>query len=463
MRRTLFIRTIIISLLFLGAFGCLPETKRVVVQPKKEAVPPPPLPVLPIDLIDKKIAHLNNMLETKELDREDRETALNLLDAYKTIRSQENTTRYDDRKLIHLLFTNLSELDEKYFSKDRGEVKQDAEVITAFSLKRKKIQDDYLSGDYQGVIDDCLELEAAFGPDSLGPEIGLFFAVSLAKKGMLEEALSISGRIIHELEGRPDLIHLRSNMIEWQLALGNKKKALQEYEKLLDDLNEREIVFNRTSEVVTGRKQLVEPYERKSIKPYSTKLREPQQPGPMGKLLTRVDELIQRHEFNEAKLLLIRQRLRTEKGSEIEIIDRALKTVEMAEASFQKEKSVDLDQEEETIKVAKKLIEQENFEEAITKLDQLQGARDTGPEIKKLRDLAIEKLINQERNKAAKLFLMAKKTPDTEKKEGLLLSSYDILKALIEKYPSSDLINKLNHHIQKVREELRKLGIDPEN
>ena len=196
MRRTLFIRTIIISLLFLGAFGCLPETKRVVVQPKKEAVPPPPLPVLPIDLIDKKIAHLNNMLETKELDREDRETALNLLDAYKTIRSQENTTRYDDRKLIHLLFTNLSELDEKYFSKDRGEVKQDAEVITAFSLKRKKIQDDYLSGDYQGVIDDCLELEAAFGPDSLGPEIGLFFAVSLAKKGMLEEALSISGRII---------------------------------------------------------------------------------------------------------------------------------------------------------------------------------------------------------------------------------------------------------------------------
>ena len=57
---------------------------------------------------------------------------------------------------------------------------------------------------------------------------------------------------------------------------------------------------------------------------------------------------------------------------------------------------------------------------------------------------------------------MAGKSNDYGKKQELLLSSYEILKALIEKYPSSDLIDKLNDHIEKVREELGKMGIDPD-
>jgi hypothetical protein len=451
-------------MVLISTFGCIPQTKKVVVTPPKPPAvsPPAPLPVLPADMIDKKIVYLTHLLEEKKLDEEDREIALNLLSAYKMIRSQENTTRYDDRKIIHALFANLSQLDEKYFLKEKVEEKLDSDVVTFLSLKRKKILDDFLSEDYQRVINDCLELEAIFGPDSLTPEIGVFFAVSLAKKGMLKEAVSIGERIARELEGSPDLIHLRANIIQWQLDLGEKEKAQEGLEKLMDNLDEREAVFSKTMAMVTGRDQKIASREEMPAEGLSTEGSPLQETDPMEELLRRVDELIQEHEFKEAKLRLIRERLRVQEVSKIETIDHALKTVEMAEEGFEKEKNSELTQEKETIELAKKLIEEEHFEEAISKLEELKGDQDTAAEVKALKDLAIEKYINQERNRAAKLFLKARRTTDQARKEELLLSSYEILEALIEKYPTSNLVAKLNDHIGKVREELGKLGIEPQ-
>jgi hypothetical protein len=465
MSEKLNIRLLIIPFMVLiSTFGCIPQTKKVVVTPPKPPAvsPPAPLPVLPADMIDKKIVYLTHLLEEKKLDEEDREIALNLLSAYKMIRSQENTTRYDDRKIIHALFANLSQLDEKYFLKEKVEEKLDSDVVTFLSLKRKKILDDFLSEDYQRVINDCLELEAIFGPDSLTPEIGVFFAVSLAKKGMLKEAVSIGERIARELEGSPDLIHLRANIIQWQLDLGEKEKAQEGLEKLMDNLDEREAVFSKTMAMVTGRDQKIASREEMPAEGLSTEGSPLQETDPMEELLRRVDELIQEHEFKEAKLRLIRERLRVQEVSKIETIDHALKTVEMAEEGFEKEKNSELTQEKETIELAKKLIEEEHFEEAISKLEELKGDQDTAAEVKALKDLAIEKYINQERNRAAKLFLKARRTTDQARKEELLLSSYEILEALIEKYPTSNLVAKLNDHIGKVREELGKLGIEPQ-
>jgi hypothetical protein len=465
MSEKLNIRLLIIPFMVLiSTFGCIPQTKKVVVTPPKPPAvsPPAPLPVLPADMIDKKIVYLTHLLEEKKLDEEDREIALNLLSAYKMIRSQENTTRYDDRKIIHALFANLSQLDEKYFLKEKVEEKLDSDVVTFLSLKRKKILDDFLSEDYQRVINDCLELEAIFGPDSLTPEIGVFFAVSLAKKGMLKEAVSIGERIARELEGSPDLIHLRANIIQWQLDLGEKEKAQEGLEKLMDNLDEREAVFSKTMAMVTGRDQKIASREEMPAEGLSTEGSPLQETDPMEELLRRVDELIQEHKFKEAKLRLIRERLRVQEVSKIETIDHALKTVEMAEEGFEKEKNSELTQEKETIELAKKLIEEEHFEEAISKLEELKGDQDTAAEVKALKDLAIEKYINQERNRAAKLFLKARRTTDQARKEELLLSSYEILEALIEKYPTSNLVAKLNDHIGKVREELGKLGIEPQ-
>ena len=163
--------------------------------------------------------------------------------------------------------------------------------------------------------------------------------------------------------------------------------------------------------------------------------------------------LINKDAFTEARLLLLKWRLRTEDGPEIETIEQAMRTVEMAEEKYQEERS----NEKEVLETAKNLIEEESFEEAIKMLEPLYNDQDPNPEIIKFRDLAIENLINRERNKAAKIFLTAKDADDPKRKEELLLSSYNILKLLIDAYPKSTLIDKLNSHLTKVRDELEKL------
>ena len=70
--------------MILALFGCFPEIKKELSVPKPEVVSPP---LLPISIIDKKIEHINGVLESKRLDEKDRKLALDLLSAYKTIRS----------------------------------------------------------------------------------------------------------------------------------------------------------------------------------------------------------------------------------------------------------------------------------------------------------------------------------------------------------------------------------------
>jgi len=52
---------------------------------------------------------------------------------------------------------------------------------------------------------------------------------------------------------------------------------------------------------------------------------------------------------------------------------------------------------------------------------------------------------------------MAKQAKEPSEKEALLLSSRNILKALLEKYPSSSFNEKINSHIAIIEEELAKV------
>ena len=74
-----------------------------------------------------------------------------------------------------------------------------------------------------------------------------------------------------------------------------------------------------------------------------------------------------------------------------------------------------------------------------------------------LKNRAVESLINLERNRAAGLFLEAKKTNDPKKKRELLETSYKILKTLLVDYPQSPLAPKLTSHINIVQGEIEKL------
>ena len=454
MRITSKIKGIIFALLITPIlFSCMAKVKKEVITPKLEVIT---APILPVDIIDKKISMLREFSEKKDISPEDKENALILISDYTKIRSVATADMYDKdyQEVIRILFSDLSMLDERYLLNKVGMKDQTfSKVINQHYLKKQEILDSYLSGDYQGVISKYAEMEASFGKNSLSPDIGLLFVMSLAKKNRLAEAINTGGKIVEELEGRPDMIHLRASIIEWQLDKGNKEKAMKLFEKLLDDLDESKAVFESTQDRINTYNKNNRKAEGAAAKDSLKGEANLQEPDRIERLLDEVDNLVKKEAFEEAKLLLLKWRLKAEEGPEIETIEQALKSLNLAE-----ERSRDkLSKEKETIEKVTKLIEQENYKDAITGLETLDNDQNASPDIKKLRDLAIEKLINSERNRAAQIFLMAKNTDDPKKKKDLLLSSYNIIKKLIDTYPSSSLIDKLNNNLSKVEDDLKKL------
>jgi tetratricopeptide (TPR) repeat protein len=445
--------TAFLVMFLVSVSGCIPALQKPeLVIPKSETRPA----LLPsLDLLDRKIEVLKSILQTEGVSEKDKKIASTLLESYKKLKVaySGHLTEAEYRNVINTLFKMLSALDENYFAEQRG-VPDYSGTISQFSIKRKKIMDTYFAGDFKGVINQCLELKSVFGQDALIPEIGLVFALSLGKQGMPKDAIEIGEGIALEMEATPDIIHLRANIAEWHLNLGQREKALNMYDKLTDNLDERQGILNGLTRKITGKTDPQPPSETKT---------DVQDLSPMDEFLLKVDALMQEHLYDEARLLLIKHRIRLEGGPDVEIIDEALKGVEIAEEKFEKEKRSKDDYINEAIETAKNLIEEESFEAAISKIDELQDLHGPSSETMALKNQAIEKLINSERNRAAKLFLAAKKTQDRAKKEEYLLSSYKILKAIIDKYPSSPLNDKLKSHMKTLTNEMEGLGITPES
>lgn len=451
------IRCIITSLfLLVVCSGCLPQFRKTTVHPGEDLTAGTGLPRR---VLDKRITYLTSVLDDQGLSVEDRELALSLLSAYEALRDAPRD--YEERDMIKLLFTHLSELDERYFTEKMIYGGACSDTLTPFFTKRDEIVEHYLSGDYQAVINECIEFREEFGSDSLTPDVGLLFAISLGRKGMLGEALNIGETIAREMDGKPDLIHLRANAVRWHLALGHKESGLETYEKLVDNVLEREAILKSTENRIVrseGGDEGAESLLSETLDLLESGGRET---DGTEQLLREVDALVESHEFEKAKILLIRYRIGLDEGPGMEIIDQALKSVELAEQRHKDEVSFQRKHQEETLKKAEELIEEEEYEAAIAKIQELEARKDLSPETQEMKDLATEKLINRERNKAAKLFLEAKKTQDPEKRAELLLSSYSILKALRNRYPSSPMSERLDDHMAKVRDELNKLGRDP--
>ncbi|MBU2498529.1 MAG: hypothetical protein KKE57_06490 [Proteobacteria bacterium] len=438
--------------------GCMPQVEREVVTiPKSDRVSAPPS--IPKERAEEKIKALSRLLEDAKLDAFDTEITRNLLSTYKALKAISQDQRADraSQRIVDLLLNLLNDIEEKALFKQKTVQTPYHEMLGNLSLKRKKIFDDYLSANHDGVVKGCLELEETFGRDSLTPDIGLLFALSLAEKGMMDEALRIGERIGRELEGKPDLMQLRSRMIGWQLSTGARRRAVEGYEKLLDDLDEKEALLLEAERKLSGEARELAHRPREPTRSGLPPEQMAAKPGQLNETFAEVDRLVQGREFDKARLLLIQQKIKTGDGPQAEAIDQALKSVEAAEQKIEEEAAGKAALKKESLKVASNLIEAEEYEEAIVRLDTFSRENQADPEAEGLRSLAIEKIITRERNKAARLFLMAKQAKEPSKKQELLNSSYDMLKALVDKYPSSPLISKIKDNITKIEEELLKL------
>ena len=452
-------------LLFIFAFGCVPVSERRVVVVPESGIAPSSL--FPQELLDEKITFLNNILEKEDLTEKDREIASSLLDTYKSVKSISVGAfkEAEYQKVVRALLNNLNVLDEIYFSKQEERAKNYSRSISLFAAKRKEIQEAYALGDSKGVINHCLELKAVLGPDALTAEISLMFALSLAKVGMLTEAKSIIEGIVPELDTSPDLNCLRASIAELQLRLGEREKAIQVYKKLTDTLHEQEVALQALNKRIS--RAPVEEQKIEASPPFRAGLEAraqvqsdyeltTQPEGNAEQILYEVEQLVREHKFGEAWDLLVLKRGTVSSETGLKIIDQALKRLERAQEEYLDETISMISEKKEAVQMARKFLDEEKYEQAISSLDTL-SEREESHEIKELREQAVESLINRERNRAAKIFLTARRTQDPEKKEEYLRSSYNILKDLIEKYPSSPLINKVISHLEKVEEELEKL------
>ncbi len=460
-------RLILGALFLLTLTGaCQPALQREPVSARQDLTPPL---ALSVEALDRRILYLSRVLETQDLSMDDRQLAQDLLASYRGLRtaSQSGSLRQNASPMVNMLLRNLEQMENRYFTKQSAAPGLSAEGVQQLAIKRKKILEAFSAGQDQAVIDGILELEKTFGPDLITPDLSLLFALSLGKKGTFTTALSVGQDAAAQLEGRPDVVQLRSQMIEWQLALGNEKEAKEIYDKLRLKLIEREAL-------VRALEQKIAPDGSKGISPETASIR-----GDLTKAdlerdlrdaLAKAEGFAQIGDFGRAKFILFQQRIRFDEGPETERIDQALKSVEMAEEKARQQPKTEVAaaepardlqkelqheaQKQDSLKLASSLIRSEKYEEAIVKLDEWPLS---DPEVRELKNMAVEKIINRERNKAAKLFLTARNTKDPAKKEELLNSSYNILRSVADKYPASPLIPKVQDHINQVTKELVKI------
>ena len=461
MRRTLTLSAIFLSLLLLAR--CAPTWRQgPVVRRPSQLVPSPPVEAT---LVRERVDKIEKALRRKDLTASERTTLYSLLEAYKEIINPPPGLGERDyyRDSIRKLFYSMSSLEDLYLSRRPQLGGKASSVIGAFSEKTNEVFDAYVSGNYKAVIDLCIGLKETFGPDALTPGIGLVFALSLAHQGMLKDAIAIGEQIANKLGTRPDLIILRAHLAQWHLKMGDREAALRNYEKLQDLLDERERTKADLAAALgpippaalakeANQSQLPATAEENQAVPQEVSM------IPLDQFLGQIQGLLKDRKYERARDLIKRRRHQTTSREELERLSEALKKVDAQEDQFLQERISVLSEQSQVLREAESLIEQERYDEALSKLSLLNGGSVDNVELTRLKNTAEEGIINRERNKAARLFLAARNCQDPEKKERYLRSCLEILKALVQRFPSSPLIYKVKDHIQKVTAELEKLS-----
>ncbi len=435
-------------------FACAPQVRR------ETPMPPPTglqaLPPLHLEGLEKKIATLKEFVETKDLTDEEVKVARNLLRDYETVREVLRYPLYPDdyHRIIDLFYDNLTGVDEEYLKTVR---RLKTRSPQAFLQRRETILRDFLSENYMSVIEACAEIQEQLEPESFTSDVALLCALSLGESGRYEEALTVSEEISPVLEKKPGLLWLKLKSIDWELALGNQDDALRRYEQLAGYLSEQEEMLKLAEMKVLPPEPAKTMAEESLQEEVATPSVEEPTPTTTDEVLKKAEELVRSGEPAKAEFILYQHRLRLEEGPEAEAVDRALESLEEASTASLQAPEPEGPTVEEILKMVSAFIDGEQYEEALLKLEELKQKKNLTPEGQKLEARAIEKIINRERNKAAELFLRARSASDPAKKEELLRSSYDTLKAVSEKYPDSPLSKKVNDNMRAIENELKKV------
>lgn len=445
--------------LLLTAVGCASQPHQGV------PVEAPPVSArtlpIPVAAMDDRIQSLENRLKKDGLSSKAKKLAYTLIDTYREIKrvSQEPylTPKTYDR-VIQTLFQSLTTTEQQFFECAISPGESSAGV-ERFLKMREEIFNAFLNGNHPLVINRTRILADTFGPDAVTPDIAMVYALSLAETGETKTALVVGDSVTPKLDQLPDPVRLRAGLAQTALRGGMADRAAHHYEVLLDLQSERAALVDAVGRALAHETPLPEHLKTRDQSASDLPSQPPVRPTftTLDDLLEAVDARIEKNAYQDAKLLLIRHRLTFEGGPALEAIDRKLQAVEDLQKTYEEERLIREAYVKETLQGAKHLMEAEQFEDAVDRLDRMEGDAAFKAETSALRAQAVLNIINRERNRAARLFLEAKKTSDTQKKEKLLTQSYNVLKALNEKYPSSSLNEKVLSHMEIVKNELEKV------
>jgi hypothetical protein len=171
-----------------------------------------------------------------------------------------------------------------------------------------------------------------------------------------------------------------------------------------------------------------------------------------------IDNDIKMSQYSEAQALLSSLKKSFPPGEYPFSMQEKIALIPKTEALLKGNKQVELSDEpgKQKLERANRLLESENFEEAIALYEQLEGtAYKPDAEEKKL--LAIDGLARTRRLKAGQLFLQAKSCTNIEQKKSYLLESYNLLKNVLDKYPNNTYADRIIKNLTDVRSEIEKV------
>lgn len=453
----------LIGLLMLAhlAFGCAPPKKTVMV------VPPPEIdrkaaPVTGLkEDVQTKAAALERLLREESMSEPDREAISGLASAYRALTDMaaRGCANPDFSKSLTALVSALNRVESKAVSRGTPQAPDPASVMNLHAVKEREILEAFAAGDHRKVITQCEDLKAHFGPDGFTPDLGVAFAVSLAQAGRLREAILVAETILRDLEPRPGAVTFGADLTQWHLMAGEKERAVRAYQRIVDIHEEQGSLLQSLGEKIAVNAEVASGPQIPIARPARPeKPREDVRWLPLDQLLQKIEFLKGEKRFDEARSLLLMRQEEAMPGPELDAIQDALKVLEEAERAHLEERLASVSKKAQGLKDARRLIDEERYEEALSALETLESVADDGggPDVRELKEKALEGVIDRERNRAARLFLAARQATDRAKKEEYLRASYEVLQSLVDKYPTSPLINKVRAHRDRVREELEK-------
>lgn len=175
--------------------------------------------------------------------------------------------------------------------------------------------------------------------------------------------------------------------------------------------------------------------------------------------LREIDNDIKMSQYSEAQALLFSLKKSFPPGEYPFSMQDKISLIPKTEALLKGNKQVELSDEtgKQKLERANRLLESENFEEAIALYEELEGTAHKPADAEEKKLLAIDGLARTRRLKAGQLFLQAKSCTNVEQKKSYLLESYNLLKSVLDKYPNNTYADRIMKNLTDVRSEIEKV------